>query len=416
MHTLEREQLDNPLRSKSNSNKQKSKQLSGPFRSTSAQSNPDRRYYKPSDGNKTYFVNSQGHLQSREDPPEIIKPNSKGKLPDSKEAPIYHEPGSIVINGTEELQALYPNSFDRLGSLKGEYDIRVDPTVKPQQHSRRKVPIESKEAIEKEIDYMLEEGIVVEQIEPTPWVSSATFPKKANGDTRVCLDPKAIIRENHKPMKVEEIAHQLVGAVVYTKADALKAFLQVHLMYEASLLTTFNYHHGRLRFLHMPFGAKMSQDVFQLRMDAILEQCPGVIGIHDDIVIFGTSNEDHDANLINLMNVCQKEGLVLNSKKLELRRERVTFFGAEYSKDGMHPDPKKIQGIMEMSTPQDKQQLQSFVGMVNYMGTFIPNLSHHTEPLRSMLKQDNVFTWDEVKTRSFQQIRSLIQRANETPL
>ena len=44
----------------------------------------------------------------------------------------------------------------------------------------------------------------------------------------------------------------------------------------------------------MPFGAKMSQDIFQLRMDAILEQCPGVIGIHDDIVIFGTSNEDHD--------------------------------------------------------------------------------------------------------------------------
>ena len=116
------------------------------------------------------------------------------------------------------------------------------------------------------------------------------------------------------------------------------------------------------------------------------------------------------------MNVCQKEGLVLNSKKLELRRERVTFFGSEYSKDGMHPDPKKIQGIMEMTAPQDKQQLQSFLGMVNYMGTFIPNLSHHTEPLRSMLKQDNMFTWDEVKTRSFQQIKSLIQRANETPL
>ena len=72
----------------------------------------------------------------------------------------------------------------------------------------------------------------------------------------------------------------------------------------------------------------MSQDMFQLRMDAILEQCPGVIGIHDDMVIFGVDQEDHDANLINLSNVCQKEGLVLNSKKLELQRERVTFFGA----------------------------------------------------------------------------------------
>ena len=65
----------------------------------------------------------------------------------------------------------------------------------------------------------------------------------------------------------------------------------------------------------------MSQDVFQLQMDAILEQSPGVIGIHDDMVIFGVDQEDHDANLINLLNVCQKEGLVLNSKKLELQRE-----------------------------------------------------------------------------------------------
>ena len=70
---------------------------------------------------------------------------------------------------------------------------------------------------------MLDEGIVVEQIEPTPWVSSATFPKKPNGDVHVCLDPKylnAIIGKNHKPMMLEEIAHQLAEAAVYTKANA----------------------------------------------------------------------------------------------------------------------------------------------------------------------------------------------------
>ena len=121
--TVKNKQLDGPLRSKSKSTKHNVKQLSGPKRSTEAHRDPERRYYEPSDGTKTYFVNSQGHLQSRDDPPEIIKPDKKGKLPDSKDAPIYHKPGSIVINGTEELRALYPNSFDRLGSLKGEYDI-----------------------------------------------------------------------------------------------------------------------------------------------------------------------------------------------------------------------------------------------------------------------------------------------------
>ena len=91
----------------------------------------------------------------------------------------------------------------------------------------------------------------------------------------------------------------------------------------------------------------MSQDVFQMKMDLIMERCPGVISIHDDIVVYGTSKEDDDANLINLLNVAQVEGLVLNSKKLELKHPRVSFFGAEYSIEGMHPCLKKIQGITD---------------------------------------------------------------------
>ena len=94
----------------------------------------------------------------------------------------------------------------------------------------------------------------------------------------------------------------------------------------------------------------------------------------------------------------------------------LAFFGAKYSTQGMHPDPKKVQRITEMTAPTDKQQLQSFLGMVNYMGTFITNLSHHTEPLRVMLKKDNGFHWEEEQTLSFQKIKSLIAKANETPL
>ena len=286
------------------------------------------------------------------------------KLPGSREAPIYHEPGTVSCKTVEDLKKLYPNSFDRLGSLKGEYNIRVDPTVKPATHAKRKVCIESKEAIDRELDYLIEEEIITEQVKPTPWVSSVTFPMKPSGEVRVCLDPsnlnKAIIRELHKPMTVEEIAHELARATVYHKADALKAFLQIHLTHEVSLLTTFNSHRGQLHFLRMPFGAKMSQNVFQMRMDAILEQCPGIISIHENMVIYGVDQEDHNTNLINLLNVCQKEGLVLNSKKLELRRERVTFFGAEYSALGMHPDPKKVQGITDMTAPWTSNNFNHF--------------------------------------------------------
>ena len=190
---------DGPFRTSSN-------MKLGPKRKNASKQAPCRKYHEPSKDTKTFFINSQGHLQCHQDHQLIYKTNDKGKLPGSREAPIYHQPGTVPCKMVEQLKKLYPNSFDRLGSLKGEYNIRIDPTVKPAQHARWKVPIESREAIDKELDFLIEGEIFTEQVEPTPWVSSVTFPRKPNGDVQVCLDPSnlntAIIRKHHKPMTV----------------------------------------------------------------------------------------------------------------------------------------------------------------------------------------------------------------------
>ena len=88
--TVKREQLDGPLRSKSKSTKwqlTQSKQLSSPLRTKNAHSNPDRRYYQPSDDTKTYFVNSQGHLQSREPPQRSSSPTPRANYQTAKNTP-----------------------------------------------------------------------------------------------------------------------------------------------------------------------------------------------------------------------------------------------------------------------------------------------------------------------------------------
>ena len=393
----------------------------GPIRKADSTEIPQRKYYRPTADAKTYRMNGQGQLQCQQDPKDVTRVGSVKELPLCREKPIFHEPVGALITDKEQLTAMYPNSFDRIGSLKGEYTIKIDPNIAPVQQARRKVPIESKEAICAALDSMIEGDILEPQIEPTPWVNSATYPVKPTGEVRPCLDcvplNKAIIRENHTPPTVEEIAHELAGARYFMKGDAYKAFLHVHLSKKSRELTVFGTNtHGRLRYKRMPFGMKMSQDVFQIQMDQILEQCPGVIGIHDDVIIYRYTWEDHDANLINFLNVCQMEGLCLSSKKLELRRDRVSFFGAIYSREGVEPDPKKIQGIEEMTAPETKQQLQSFLGMVTYMGNFIPHLSHHTEPLRQLLKKDVTFYWDDQLTRSFQEIKHLLKRATSKPL
>ena len=124
--------------------------------------------------------------------------------------------------------------------------------------------------------------------------------------------------ENHKAPTLEEIAHVLTGATKFSKVDSNKTFFGMHLTEEASLLTTFNTHLGRYRFLCVPFGPKMSQDIFQMRMDDIVPQCSSILAIHDDMFIYGKNNRDQDANIINLFNVAQK-GLVFNSKKCAIK-------------------------------------------------------------------------------------------------
>ena len=393
----------------------------GPIRKADSTEIPRRKYYRPAADAKTYRMNGQGQLQCQQDPKNMTRVGSVKELPLCREKPIFHEPVGALITDKEQLTTMYLNSFDRIGSLKGEYTIKIDPGITPVQQARCKVPIESKEAICVALDSMIEGDILEPQIEPTPWVNSATYPVKPTGEVRPCVDcmplNKAIIRENHTPPTVEEIAHELAGVRYFMKGDAYKTFLHVHLSKKSRELTVFGTNtHGKLHYKRMPFGMKMSQDVFQIQMDWILEQCPRVIGIRDDVIIYGYTREDHDANLINFLNVCQMEGLCLSSKKLELRHDRVSFFGAIYSREGVEPDPKKIQGIEEMTAPETKQQLQSFLGMVTYMGNFIPHLSHHTEPLRQLLKKDVMFYWDNQLTRSFQEIKHILKRATSKPL
>ena len=105
---------------------------------------------------------------------------------------------------------------------------------------------------------MITGDILEPQIEPTPWVNNATYPVKPMGEVRPCLDciplNKAIIRENHTPPTVEEIAHELAGARYFTKGNAYKAFLHVHLSKKSR-------ESNRLRDKH-PWQASLQENAF----------------------------------------------------------------------------------------------------------------------------------------------------------
>ena len=136
------------------------------------------------------------------------------------------------------------------------------------------------------------------------------------------MDPrdvnKAIKRDCYKTptVQIEEITHLLAGSKKFTKVDGTSSYLCIVLDYESSLLTTFNTPWVRYRFVHLPWGISCAQDIFQRMMDQILECCKGVIGITNDVVIYGDDDEDHDQNLHNFMCRAHEHGLVFNGEKL----------------------------------------------------------------------------------------------------
>ena len=153
-----------------------------------------------------------------------------------------------------------------------------------------------------------------------------------------------------------------------------------------------------------------------MRMDDTVAQCPSVLAIHKNVFIYGKNDRDHNANIINLFNMAQK-GLVFNSKKCAIKQESMMFFGRVFSAEGYSPALEKIQGISKMTPPQMKQELQLFLGAVNYLQTFVPHLSSNTEPLWGpSSKKENCFTWDKNTNTCFQKIKSQLQKALLRPL
>ena len=155
--------------------------------------------------------------------------------------------------------------------MPGVYTICLDPSVPVVQHARCKVPIGCREAIEKLLQDMVDQGIISPVTEPMAWVSSLTYPQKPDSSLNICLDPKdlnkVIIQEHYKAPTLDEITHKLSRAKIFSKLDMKDGFWSIHLNTPSSYLTTFNTHKGCYQFLHMPFGLKMSLDVFQMQMD-----------------------------------------------------------------------------------------------------------------------------------------------------
>ncbi len=73
---------------------------------------------------------------------------------------------------------------------------------------------------------------------------------------------------------------------------------------------------------------------------------------------------------------------------------------------GLKPDPAKIDAVVKMTKPTDVKSIQRFIGFVTYLSRFLPDLSDHLEPLRRLIKTNQV--WTESLDKVFENVKCLV--------
>ena len=162
---------------------------------------------------------------------------------------------------------------------------------------------------------------------------------------------------------------------------------------------------GRFQWTWLPMGMIVASDVFQMKLDEIFHNVPGVTGIADDMVIYGKSIEEHEKYFLNFLSIVRKNNLKLNASKLQFQLKEVSFFGHYWSSQGISPDPKKIHAIQQMVFPPDKESMQSFLGMVNFLNRYSPQLAELSASLRQLCRSHVDYKPESGHYKSFNTIK-----------
>ena len=297
----------------------------------------------------------------------------------------------------------YKDCFDKIGRFPGDqYHIQLIDNPTPVIHPPRTVPVHILPLYKAELEKMIADDIITDVTEPTDWVNSIVCNVKETPDgkkkVRLCLDPKDlnknIRREHYYSRTIDEILPLLHGKKYFSVVDTTKGYWHVELDYDSSLLCTFNTPFGRYRFKRLPFGIVVSQDIFQRKLDDVYKNMPNVTGIADDIIVFGSTEKEHDQAFVNMLEATRANNVSLNSGKVQFKQQSVSFFGHTLTQDGICPAADKLEALKSISAPANAKELLSLLGLITYLNRFSAKIAELTAPLRELTRKNVHFRWE----------------------
>ncbi|GFS10775.1 Pol polyprotein [Elysia marginata] len=157
----------------------------------------------------------------------------------------------------------------------------------------------------------------------------------------------------------------------------------------------------------LSFGISSAPEIFQRRISEVLKDIDGVICHMDDILIHLSDQTTHNKRVKDVLKRLQEAGLTLN-EKCKFSKDEIKFLGHIIDSRGIRADLQKVEAIINFPAPNNITELQRFLGMINQLAKFTPDITSRTEPLRQLLKQDSLWPWDHPQDESFQAIKKIL--------
>lgn len=303
--------------------------------------------------------------------------------------------------------------FDGIGLLKDhQVQLHIKEDVQPVAEQPRPIPFHLRQRFKNEIERMEDQGIIEEHDGPAPWVSNAVLAPKDDGGIRVTVDMRnanqAILDTNVPIPREEDIRAQLSGCKYFTKLDFKSAFHQLEIAPESRYITVFHANGKLMRYKRLTMGTKPASGELHRALQPIFADIPEAHVLHDDVIIATETNPHHHEVIDLVLTRLSQKGLTLNPEKCIFAKQEVPFWGMIISKDGVRPDPSKIDALKDAEPPRSKEEVISFLCMIQSHAEFIPMLSKKTVHMRALTKKHARFVWSKECQDEFELLKGTL--------